>query len=182
MVTFEIRKNVPIPRETSYRRRTRKKPKFKSPGRFVAWIAGVDRPSKGRGVSACAWLIEKADNAEKPYRYAIASSDQGSTHVRGVIGAAEGVLEDLPEGSTVEIRTDLEFLVNVINGANIAHANLDRWESFETLRREMNLSVSACRCPNDDIQIVSVKDAARKKRDKRVAKLIADGSLSTPAK
>lgn len=98
-------------------------PRFEQPGSFRAWILGSLRPlfRGSPGVSAAVLEIVKINDSEPPLALGWPSDNPDSTVWRATVAAATGVLEALPDDSTVTIYSRLEPVVNALNH------DLPRW-------------------------------------------------------
>jgi len=85
-------------------------PSFPTTGEFTAWCA----VSADREFSAVAWRVQRVGDDGSAVTEKKRSSGASSAP-RAAIAGAIGIVESLPEGSTVEITSPDSFLVDAIN-------------------------------------------------------------------
>ena len=150
-------------------------PQFLTKGSFTAYVAGsVRRTARGSaGISSAVWSISRDDNAEPPCRYARASSQPDSDEYRAAAAAVLRVLEAIPNGSEVRIRTRQSNIANALNGGmrewqrrswklkgGGKRNGWEIWDRIIDLAHEKKLSVRGEHLP-DDSAVIFLKKYAR---------------------
>jgi hypothetical protein len=124
-------------------------PRFKTSGALTAWIAGsLWSPSSGSsGVSACAWLVARVDQSERPVRDKRPSEAFDSDDYRATVAAALRAAQIVPSGSHLRLLTGHKVVAEAIErdmyrwekeGWKDGRHKRNGWEFYEALVRLIN--------------------------------------------